>query len=187
MKSNLLFSCFYCSLLWVLAPAGIQAQSASGPARPSTPERTTTAAATASASPAATVEDTETEKRQRSNLKIVFKGLRNDKGWLGMLLFNGPEGYPGEYRKAYKLAYKRIENGAVVIDFKDIPFGSYAVTMLHDENANMDIDFNFIGIPKEGYGASNNAARYFGPPRYKDARFEVNQTDQVITIKPIYW
>jgi uncharacterized protein (DUF2141 family) len=179
MKLKLFFALYVCLTLLGFSKTGLLAQTSSGPALPITPET--------SPHTNITPDDAESDKRQRSNLKIVFKDLRNDKGWLGMLLFNGPEGYPGEYRKAYKLAYKRIENGTVVIDFKDIPFGSYAVTMLHDENANMDMDFNFLGIPKEGYGASNNAARYFGPPRYKDARFEVNQTEQVITIKPIYW
>lgn len=104
-----------------------------------------------------------------------------------MLLFNGEEGYPGDYKKAFKLAYSRVKEGETVFEFKNIPFGNYAITMLHDENANMNIDFNILGMPKEGYGASNNAARYFGPPRYRDARFVVDRAEQEEVIKPIYW
>ena len=49
--------------------------------------------------------------------------------------------------------------------------GVYAVGMLHDENNNGKMDTDMLGIPKEGYGASNDARGSFGPPSVNDARF----------------
>ncbi|WP_348675736.1 DUF2141 domain-containing protein [uncultured Abyssibacter sp.] len=38
----------------------------------------------------------------------------------------------------------------------DLEPGRYAVIVMHDENDNGEFDMNFMGIPKEGYGYSNN-------------------------------
>ena len=40
--------------------------------------------------------------------------------------------------------------------FTDLPAGVYAVSVFHDENMNQKLDKNFVGVPKEEYGASNN-------------------------------
>ena len=63
--------------------------------------------------------------------------------------------------------------------FKNIPKGVYAISLFHDENDNGTMDTNFVGIPKEAYGCSNNAKGFMGPPKWQDAKFEIN--DQVIT------
>ena len=65
--------------------------------------------------------------------------------------------------------------------FENIPEGTYAVSIFHDENNNDKLDSNFIGIPKEDYGCSNNAKGFMGPPKWKDAKFELN-SDKTITI-----
>ena len=55
--------------------------------------------------------------------------------------------------------------------FKEIPKGEYAVAVFHDKNSNEKMDVNFLGIPKEAYGCSNNAKGFMGPPKYEDAKF----------------
>ena len=45
---------------------------------------------------------------------------------------------------------------SAICQFNDIPPGTYAIAVFHDENANGKLDKNFLGIPCEGYGASNN-------------------------------
>ena len=44
----------------------------------------------------------------------------------------------------------------------------------HDENSNEELDTNFIGIPKEGFGFSNDAFGKFGPKKFKEWLFEVS-------------
>lgn len=68
--------------------------------------------------------------------------------------------------------------------FKNIQPGIYAVSFFHDENDNGKMDTNFLGIPKEDYGCSNNARGTLGPPKWEDARFEVKNTTvkQTITL-----
>ena len=51
--------------------------------------------------------------------------------------------------------------------------GMYAISVLHDENSNKDMDQSKIGIPKEGYGFSNNASISLGPPSFQKAKIEL--------------
>jgi uncharacterized protein (DUF2141 family) len=60
-----------------------------------------------------------------------------------------------------------------ICQFNDIPPGVYAVAVFHDENANGKLDKNFLGIPREGYGASNNVRPKMSAPAFKDAAFTV--------------
>ena len=72
---------------------------------------------------------------------------------------------------------EKIENNTCSVTLKDVPNGIYAISIYHDENDNDKLDMNFMGIPKEDTGCSNNAPARFGPPKWEDAKFEVkNET-----------
>lgn len=51
---------------------------------------------------------------------------------------------------------ERVGRGTYQRSF-EIPPGTYAIKLHIDENENGKLDTNFIGIPKEQYGISNNA------------------------------
>lgn len=55
--------------------------------------------------------------------------------------------------------------------------GTYAVIAAHDENGNGELEPNFLGIPQEGVGTSGKARK--GPPRWKDAKFDVPGTTTI--------
>jgi uncharacterized protein (DUF2141 family) len=44
---------------------------------------------------------------------------------------------------------------------------------MHDSNSNQKLDTNWIGIPKEGYGFSNNAKATLGPPSFDQVKFNL--------------
>ena len=71
--------------------------------------------------------------------------------------------------------------------FTDLQKGVYAVAVFHDENDNGRLDTNFLGIPIEGSGASNNAQGWMGPPTFDDARFEFTGGLHEIKIDVSYW
>ena len=84
-------------------------------------------------------------------------------------------------KKPIKSTIVKIENKKALILFTNLPKGIYAVSFVHDENDNKKMDTNFIGIPTEDYGCSNNATGFMGPPKYKDAQF-ILQEDKIIEI-----
>lgn len=64
--------------------------------------------------------------------------------------------------------------------------GTYAVAIYHDENANRKLDRNWIGMPKEGYGFSNDAKGRLGPPAHKAAAFAVEADEVSIDVTMRY-
>ena len=54
-----------------------------------------------------------------------------------------------------------------------LPAGEYAIQVFHDTDGNGKMKTNFIGIPKEPTGVSNDAKGKFGPPKFVDAKFTV--------------
>ena len=55
-----------------------------------------------------------------------------------------------------------------------LPAGSYGARIMHDINDNGELDANFVGIPSEPWGFSNNATGSFGPPKWQDVQFELS-------------
>ena len=66
-----------------------------------------------------------------------------------------------------------VEAGTSTFEY-ELPAGQYVVGIFHDVNLNNKMDNNFLGLPKEQYGFSNNARALFGPPSFEDAAFELN-------------
>ncbi len=60
--------------------------------------------------------------------------------------------------------------------------GVYAIAVYHDVNGNRKFDKNWIGLPKEPFGVSNNPRVRLGPPKFKEAAFEVNEVGANVEI-----
>lgn len=104
-----------------------------------------------------------------SELRIDVEGLRNAKGLIQLCVTSDPVRFPSCVDDAKAVTrVVQATHGDVVIE--GLPHGDYAVSVIHDENANRRLD-TFAGIPKEGFGFSRNPAIRFGPPRFGDARF----------------
>ena len=117
----------------------------------------------------------------KGKIEVVITNFRNDKGNAYVILFNKPDGFP-DMKKGFTTIGKKIVNRSSSVEFDDLPEGEYAISVFHDENNNKVLDRNFLGIPKEGVGASNNAKGHFGPPKYRDAKFYLKGELKIITI-----
>jgi uncharacterized protein (DUF2141 family) len=67
-----------------------------------------------------------------------------------------------------------IKNNRCIITINDLKAGKYTFKYFHDENENKKLDTNWIGIPTEGFGFSNNVWGTFGPPAVEKTIFELN-------------
>ena len=124
--------------------------------------------------------------RENENLTVFVKNIRNDKGQVGFCLFNKSSGFPNHPEKAMRCSFVIAAGNTAEYTFTNIPFGTYAVCAFHDENNDKKINSNFIGIPKEGIGVSNNAKGHFGPPKFDDAKFNFTKAGQTVTISLTY-
>lgn len=116
----------------------------------------------------------------RPGLAARVSGVRNEQGQIACMLFATADGFPKEPRKAAERVFARISNGAAICRFNAKP-GSYAVIAMHDENGNGVMGRGFLGIPSEGFGASQGAHGAFGP-KFADARFDYAGGAQTVPI-----
>ena len=122
-----------------------------------------------------------------ATLKIHIENLRNDSGQVMASLFNKEDGFPRDREAIRALAKSEIlhENSAI-LTFKNLDAGFYAVAIMHDESMNDDMDYNLIGIPKEGYCFSNNVKPMLRAPSFKETKVWI-ESDTTITVKMKYW
>ncbi|MCH2109807.1 MAG: DUF2141 domain-containing protein [Polyangiaceae bacterium] len=104
----------------------------------------------------------------------MVTGFESSKGHLLISLHDSKKTFPGDAAHALQLARVPINPKETVVSLKPVPPGNYAISIFQDENDNEKLDRNLIGIPKEPFGASNNAKAVFGPPKWKDAVFQVS-------------
>jgi uncharacterized protein (DUF2141 family) len=120
-------------------------------------------------------------------IDVDITGLR-DGGMVWVLLFSdaAPKAYPTKRDQALKRIDVAPAGGKAHVSFEGLDCREYAVAVVHDENGNGKLDGNFIGIPKEGLGASRNARRMFGPPTFDDAKVRVSTGRTTLPIAVVY-
>lgn len=74
-----------------------------------------------------------------------------------------------------------------IVAVPGVPQGRYGAQIYHDKNNNGKVDRNFLGIPREGVGFSNDAKIVLKPPRFADAAFQYNGGAQTIRLKLRYF
>lgn len=101
---------------------------------------------------------------QDASITVTVEEIR-DGGTLEVALYNNAESWDGDE----PMSFDRAEpvDGRVTLTFDGLEAGEYAVRIYHDENADRQFNMNFMGVPTEGYGFSNNPF-----PRFRGARFD---------------
>ena len=110
----------------------------------------------------------------QGRIVLELDGIDPSKGGsILVALFNRSELFPsgaGAYRKL-----KIAPGGTVSAVFENLPYGEYALSVVHDVNGNEKMDMKWLPYPHpgEGYAISNNAAGLMGPPKFQDAKFNL--------------
>ena len=120
-------------------------------------------------------------------IHIKILNIRNSTGTIGCALFESPDGFPVEYlRYAININVIKIRDTQASCDFEDIQPGTYALAIVHDENMNGKLDTQWLGIPTEGYGFSNDVKAMLGPPSFSAASFLYDGQEIRLTISLHY-
>jgi uncharacterized protein (DUF2141 family) len=121
-----------------------------------------------------------------AELNVTVSGLRSSLGEVHVAVYNAADRFPkdGEYLTTAVVA---AAAGKVTVTFKDLAAGNYALAVYHDENGNDKFDQGIFGIPLEGYGFSNAASAFFGPPDFAAAAVTLAEPASNITIRMTYW
>lgn len=107
----------------------------------------------------------------QGSIQVKVTGMRNATGNILIALFNNE----GDFlEKAVQSKIVKASSNTVICVFDNLAAGDYAISIIHDENANGELDKNYLGIPREGFAFGNNSMGTFGPPSFKKAKVTVD-------------
>lgn len=120
-------------------------------------------------------------------IHVNISGIRNSTGAVACALFKSAEGFPTRYlRSATHITFIKVRHQQARCNFQDIPPGTYALAVIHDENMNGKLDVNWMKAPKEGYGFSNDAKALLRAPSFPAASFPYDGQNLELTIRLNY-
>jgi uncharacterized protein (DUF2141 family) len=113
------------------------------------------------------------------DLTLVVEDVRDTRGVIGVLVFSSPDGWPEHVSSAFTSMALPAQAPVTTLTIHDLPPGEYAVVVLHDENSNMKLDRNWLGMPKEQWGMSNNPHASLSAPSFESAEFSLSGNEQM--------
>ncbi len=119
-----------------------------------------------------------------ADLDIAIAGLRDHKGELRLCLTANPRKFPSCVGDPRAIA-RSVPATQTRLGFAALPQGDWAVAVIHDANGNAKLD-TLMGIPREGFGFSNNPTIRFGAPSFSAARFTLGAGGESETVKMRY-
>jgi len=112
-------------------------------------------------------------------LIVRVQGLTSSDGNLRFVLFDSKKNF---LKSPVRSEIVEIEEqqGAWIVE--ELPYGTYAVLVHHDINASGAMERHWYGKPKEPTGASNDAPAKFGPPKFENAKFQLESPTLTLTV-----
>jgi uncharacterized protein (DUF2141 family) len=104
-------------------------------------------------------------------IEVEIPDLRSAKGSVRCGLFATAKGFPDVPPSRSVVVTVRAKQATCA--FKDVPAGQYAVSLFHDEDNDGELDKNFLGVPQESYGVSNNKTYAMSAPKYNESAFKL--------------
>ena len=106
----------------------------------------------------------------QNTIEVSMSGFDNNDGTAMIALYDSEENF---LKKRLLGKVSQIANKEAKVIFSDVPDGTYAISVVHDEDENGKVNMVMGFYPSEATGASNNAPANYGPPKWEDAKFEV--------------
>ena len=110
---------------------------------------------------------------QTHSLTVEVRGFKSTKGTVKLNIQNSTK----------QQVYQKVETLNATTwrhTITGLTPGKYAVNVIHDKNNNNKLDTNILGIPKEGWGCSNDARGFMSAPAFKDKLFDLNSNKTII-------
>ena len=125
----------------------------------------------------------QSQDKAKTMIQLEITGIKNNTGFIQIAVFKSDTDFDKDIF-SYVIAVPASSEVSVSIPNLDI--GKYAIAVYHDENKNQKLDKNFVGIPKEGYGFSNNAVGKLGPPKFSETSFSLDTQLKKLSIRMVY-
>jgi uncharacterized protein (DUF2141 family) len=120
------------------------------------------------------------------NLSFTIRGLRSRQGLVYASLYSKAQGFPEDLSAVIAVGEAAIGGASATIVFRGLAPGRYAMAYFHDENGNKRMDKGMFGLPLEGYGFSNDARGFMGPPSFEAAAFDYDGGSLDLSVSIVY-
>lgn len=117
----------------------------------------------------------------QTKVTVTIENIQGDKGSIRIGVFDKEEDF---LKKAVDGRVVKANGKEITVVFDKLKPGNYAISVIHDENENEELDTK-MGIPREGIGFSNNVMGNFGPPSFEKSSFTLSD-ETTLSIKMRY-
>lgn len=114
------------------------------------------------------------------SFKIEIHNIRSANGKIVLAVFDGQENFKNERALLEKSFAKDEMQGNVLTILLSLEKGTYGIAVFDDENGDGKMNYNLIGLPKEGFGFSNYYHKGFRNPKF--SKFQFSHKDSLGTI-----
>ena len=122
-----------------------------------------------------------------AELRVSLSNIQQAKGSIYVALYDSEAAFLDTDKIRDKKIVSVKSTGDLDISFPNLPAGAYAISCFHDVNGNGKLDTNFLGIPTEPYGFSNNARPKFRAPNWAETKFYLNNNGVTQAIRLEKW
>lgn len=115
-------------------------------------------------------------------LTVVIKNVESANGYIMLVILASEQEFDGDIEAIASMKQRTLA-GDNTFTVGNLPEGDYGFRIMHDKNSNGELDSNFVGMPTEPWGFSNNATGTMGPPGWSDVKFSLSgKATQIITL-----
>lgn len=113
-------------------------------------------------------------------LTVEIENVKPGKGTIYLAFYDNKNDFLDHDKTTFT---KAVSSDAKVVSvtIPKVKKGWLAMAVLQDENGNKEMDYNFLGVPKENYGFSNNPKIFMAKPSFEECKFFV-QSDTTIRV-----
>ena len=116
------------------------------------------------------------------NVKVVIEGIRSSEGKIVIGVYKDELSFKEDNPFIRKMYGKlNMSDGKMKVNLSLEP-DTYGLALLDDENDDDVMNFNFLGIPKEGFGFSDYYHTNLSRPRFHKFSFVVEDNRERIVV-----
>jgi len=116
---------------------------------------------------------------QKNALTVKISNIIEQRGQIIVTLYNQATGFAKSGNEMRKVVSNTIRGKQTEVQIDNLEPGDYSVIILHDANVDGECNFNFFGIPIEGYGFSNNIVPILKVPSFDQTKFSFPQKQEI--------
>ena len=118
-----------------------------------------------------------------SSVAVTVNRVRPGKGLVRIALVNKVQFHKRQkLKKPLQRGVVKPTDDSIRYQFKDVAPGEYAIQVLQDFDEDGNMTNNWLGLPREPWGMSNNPPVRFSPPKWERAKFTVTDSLEVVKI-----